>query len=254
MGPNAAHRTRCARWSGKRRARTSKVALATIPPQRAGGRGAETRSLQRYRASTISVRALAAAEGAPLIDVYSGMKDDSATHRRRRFASDAARLRGDGRRVLRRDKGELRSAAGRDRPPMDAPMTKTDCAGHTDRARHEDRSGQITRFEDRDDFGNYEANLRFLRDAGLRPGGGTLLEIGSGKGRMLNLLRQEGHDVHGRRDQRLDRSRRAAACTASCRSERSTAPGCRSTTTPSRPSSAWTCSSTFPIRTRTCAK
>ncbi len=58
-------------------------------------------------------------------------------------------------------------------------------------------AAQLQRFEDRDDFGNYEANLRFLKDAGLRPGGGALLEIGSGKGRMLNLLRQEGHDVHG---------------------------------------------------------
>ena len=53
------------------------------------------------------------------------------------------------------------------------------------------------RFEERDDYGNYEANLRFLREAGLRPGAGRLLEIGSGKGRMLDLLRREGHDAQG---------------------------------------------------------
>jgi SAM-dependent methyltransferase len=80
---------------------------------------------------------------------------------------------------------------------MDAPMTNADYADHTDRARHADRPGQVRRFEDRDDFGNYEANIRFLKEAGLRPGNGTLLEIGSGKGRMLQLLRQEGHDAQG---------------------------------------------------------
>jgi SAM-dependent methyltransferase len=53
------------------------------------------------------------------------------------------------------------------------------------------------RFEERDDYGNYEANLRFLREAGLEPGAGPLLEIGSGKGRMLDLLRREGHDAQG---------------------------------------------------------
>lgn len=53
------------------------------------------------------------------------------------------------------------------------------------------------RFEERDDYGNYEANLRFLRDAGLEPTAGPLLEIGSGKGRMLDLLRREGYDARG---------------------------------------------------------
>jgi SAM-dependent methyltransferase len=52
-------------------------------------------------------------------------------------------------------------------------------------------------FEERDDYGNYEANLRFLREAGLRPGEGRVLEIGSGKGRMLDLLRREGYDAQG---------------------------------------------------------
>jgi hypothetical protein len=53
------------------------------------------------------------------------------------------------------------------------------------------------RFEERDDYGNYEANLRFLREAGLAPGAGPLLGIGSGKGRMLDLLRREGYDARG---------------------------------------------------------
>ena len=53
------------------------------------------------------------------------------------------------------------------------------------------------RFEERDDYGNYEANLRFLREAGLAPGAGSILEIGSGKGRMLDLLRREGYDACG---------------------------------------------------------
>jgi SAM-dependent methyltransferase len=59
------------------------------------------------------------------------------------------------------------------------------------------RDGADRRFEERDDYGNYEANLRFLREAGLEPGAGALLEIGSGKGRMLDLLRREGHQAQG---------------------------------------------------------
>jgi SAM-dependent methyltransferase len=52
-------------------------------------------------------------------------------------------------------------------------------------------------FEQRDDFGNYEANLRFLSEAGLQAGAGKVLEIGSGKGRLLDLLRRQGHDACG---------------------------------------------------------
>jgi SAM-dependent methyltransferase len=53
------------------------------------------------------------------------------------------------------------------------------------------------RFEDRDDYGNYDANLKFLREAGLGPASGPILEIGSGKGRLLELLRREGFDARG---------------------------------------------------------
>jgi SAM-dependent methyltransferase len=53
------------------------------------------------------------------------------------------------------------------------------------------------RFEERDDYGNFDANLRFLRETGLAPSAGPVLEIGSGKGRLVDLLRREGHDVQG---------------------------------------------------------
>jgi SAM-dependent methyltransferase len=52
-------------------------------------------------------------------------------------------------------------------------------------------------FDQRDDFGNIEANLRFLREAGPLPAGGRLLEIGSGKGRLLHTLRTQGFDACG---------------------------------------------------------
>jgi SAM-dependent methyltransferase len=53
------------------------------------------------------------------------------------------------------------------------------------------------RFEERDDYGNFDANLRFLRETGLTPSAGPILEIGSGKGRLVDLLRRDGHDVQG---------------------------------------------------------
>jgi SAM-dependent methyltransferase len=67
----------------------------------------------------------------------------------------------------------------------------------TSAVRSESQAPAEKRFEERDDYGNYEANLRFLREAGLAPGAGPLLEIGSGKGRMLDLLRREGYDAQG---------------------------------------------------------
>lgn len=52
-------------------------------------------------------------------------------------------------------------------------------------------------FEQRDDYGNFEANLRFLEEAGPLPAGARLLEIGSGKGRLLHSLRARGYDACG---------------------------------------------------------
>ena len=51
-----------------------RVALATIPPQRPGGRrDAVAKSIPAFNDR---VRALASAEGAVLVDVFNGMKDD----------------------------------------------------------------------------------------------------------------------------------------------------------------------------------
>jgi lysophospholipase L1-like esterase len=53
-----------------------RIALATIPPQRAGGlrnRGAVAALIPGFNDR---IRSLASAEGVPLIDVYNGMKDD----------------------------------------------------------------------------------------------------------------------------------------------------------------------------------
>lgn len=52
-------------------------------------------------------------------------------------------------------------------------------------------------FEQRDEYGNFEANLRFLDEAGPLPAGARLLEIGSGKGRLLQHLCARGYDAHG---------------------------------------------------------
>lgn len=52
-------------------------------------------------------------------------------------------------------------------------------------------------FQQRDDFGNFEANLEFLKACEVLRPGVAALEIGSGKGRMLHHLRGLGHDVRG---------------------------------------------------------
>ena len=52
-------------------------------------------------------------------------------------------------------------------------------------------------FEARDDYGNYDANLRFLRQADAIVPGARVLEIGTGKGRMLVELRRLGLDAQG---------------------------------------------------------
>lgn len=51
-------------------------------------------------------------------------------------------------------------------------------------------------FDLRDEFGNQEANVRFLEMVGLDPMERTL-EMGCGKGGLLHILRQQGHDVRG---------------------------------------------------------
>ena len=50
-------------------------------------------------------------------------------------------------------------------------------------------------FQQRDDFGNFEANLWFLAATQALQPRRTLLEIGCGKGRMIKHLLDAGHDV-----------------------------------------------------------
>jgi SAM-dependent methyltransferase len=52
-------------------------------------------------------------------------------------------------------------------------------------------------FLHRDDFGNFEANLTFIRRTRLLARGKRILEIGSGKGHLLNHLHEAGHAIHG---------------------------------------------------------
>ena len=59
---------------GEARSQSVRVALATIPPQRPGGRrDAVAKSIPAFNDR---VRALAAAEGTDLVEVFDGMKDD----------------------------------------------------------------------------------------------------------------------------------------------------------------------------------
>lgn len=52
-------------------------------------------------------------------------------------------------------------------------------------------------FDDRLEFGNFEANLAFLDAAGALTRGAKILEVGAGSGRMLQTLRQRGYDACG---------------------------------------------------------
>jgi SAM-dependent methyltransferase len=69
---------------------------------------------------------------------------------------------------------------------------------------------QTSEFEARDDYGNFDANIRFLEAAGALVGGARVLEIGCGKGRMLTELQRRGLHVRGVDSNRwmLDEGRR----------------------------------------------
>ncbi|MGE0451581.1 MAG: class I SAM-dependent methyltransferase [Vicinamibacterales bacterium] len=64
-------------------------------------------------------------------------------------------------------------------------------------------------FEQRDDYGNFDANRAFLEEAGL-PAGARVLEIGSGKGRLLQHLLERGYVAEGTeiRPELIEESRR----------------------------------------------
>jgi ubiquinone/menaquinone biosynthesis C-methylase UbiE len=54
-----------------------------------------------------------------------------------------------------------------------------------------------SRFKQRDDYGNWETNVKFVQSTGLVRKGTKILEIGSGTGRLLNGLLSQGFDTVG---------------------------------------------------------
>jgi SAM-dependent methyltransferase len=59
-------------------------------------------------------------------------------------------------------------------------------------------------------FGNFDANLRFIDATGAIPAGARVLEIGTGTGMLLNALRSRGADAEGveLRQDLIDEARR----------------------------------------------
>ena len=173
-----------------------RIALSTVPPQRAGGRrDAVAGSIPGFNDR---IRALAASEGIPLVEVFNGMTGDNSL-----IGPDDLHMTDRGYEImadiyLERDQSQLRRAGDVHRVPLvSADMPRDITPGATRGLGVHATAPAGKRFEERDDYGNYEANLRFLREAGLTHGTGRLLEIGSGKGRMLDLLRREGFDAQG---------------------------------------------------------
>lgn len=58
-------------------------------------------------------------------------------------------------------------------------------------------STKIETFRKRDDFGPFNANVRFVEKTGALGRGAKILEIGSGKGRLLNHFLGLGYDIRG---------------------------------------------------------
>lgn len=52
-------------------------------------------------------------------------------------------------------------------------------------------------FGQRDDFGNFEANIGFLHEAKVIVKSSKILEIGCGKGRLLNYFYRKAYDITG---------------------------------------------------------
>ena len=52
-------------------------------------------------------------------------------------------------------------------------------------------------FNNRNEYGNFEANLRFLREIDLLNKGMKILEIGTGKGALLSYLYRDGYNIKG---------------------------------------------------------
>ena len=58
-------------------------------------------------------------------------------------------------------------------------------------------STKIEKFRQRDDYGPFDSNVEFIGRTGVLTRGAKILEIGSGKGRMLHHLAKLGHDIRG---------------------------------------------------------
>ncbi|WP_088242459.1 class I SAM-dependent methyltransferase [Calothrix rhizosoleniae] len=52
-------------------------------------------------------------------------------------------------------------------------------------------------FDQRTEFGNLEANIRFINETGVINRKTKILEIGSGNGSLLNYFYKNGHDIRG---------------------------------------------------------
>ena len=56
---------------------------------------------------------------------------------------------------------------------------------------------EVNYFNKREEFGNFEANLRFLIETNVLNRRANILEIGSGKGKLLNYFFQNGYNIKG---------------------------------------------------------
>jgi SAM-dependent methyltransferase len=76
-------------------------------------------------------------------------------------------------------------------------MSETSPPERPDRGNAESGGSGSDDFQQRDDFGNFEANLYFLDAVGALAPPHTLLEVGCGKGRLIKHLLDTGHDIRG---------------------------------------------------------
>jgi SAM-dependent methyltransferase len=58
-------------------------------------------------------------------------------------------------------------------------------------------STKIETFRRRDDFGPFESNIQFVGQTGVLSRAAKILEIGSGKGRLLSHFFKQGYDIRG---------------------------------------------------------
>lgn len=56
---------------------------------------------------------------------------------------------------------------------------------------------KIEKFRQRDDFGPFDSNVQFVERTGVLSRQAKILEVGSGKGRLLNHFFKQGYDIRG---------------------------------------------------------